>query len=95
MGLASTPFSIILLLLKKNISLKPLILTKKHFKTNFSFFNFFWGEPSSAKIMVKYEALTSKPSARAIWQLSYVPYYMEFVSGHADHSYFLGARAPL
>ena len=36
---------IFLFFLKKNMSLNPLKLPKNHFKTNFFFFNFWWGDP--------------------------------------------------
>ena len=50
---------------EKNMSLNPLKLPKNHFKTNF-FFQFLVGGPSSAMIVVIWEAQTLNLSGRAI-----------------------------
>ena len=52
------------------MTFKPLKLPKNHFKTNFFFLQFLVGGPSSAMIVVIWEAQTSNLSGRAIRQLS-------------------------
>ena len=63
-------FSVNFFLFEKNMSLNPLKLPKNHFKTNFFFLQFLVGGPSSAMIVVIWEAQTSNLSGRAIRQLS-------------------------
>ena len=52
------------------MSLNPLKLPKNPFKTNFFLLQFLMVGPSSAMIVVIWEAQTSNLSGRAIWQLS-------------------------
>ena len=54
-----TDFPLIFFFLKKNMSLNPLKFPKNHFKTNFFFLQFLVGGPTSAMIVVIWEAQTS------------------------------------
>ena len=65
-----TDFPLIFFFFEKKMSLNPLKLAKIILKQTFFLLQFLVGGPSSAMIVVIWEAQTSNLSGRAIWQLS-------------------------